>query len=904
MLFYRGTKNKGMMKKRRRNTMKTVSIKVTKSPMKILAFVLSLVLLVTSISGVGLALATDSTAQADGSDSTKNLSTVVNPDTKEEMFVVKSTFYDYYSDSQVEGAKGSTPGSIDDGVYGTDNRATNNSFVKFNNVLLNKYNYGNLAVSNRYPLYCGLFFGDQNSDVNGGFYYKNSDSSNMEKNFWLGANSSQKGGGKLGLHAQVNAATQGLVDSTLNANGDVTQANGAEVLPYFNKSFLTGTTHENSSLALGSVTENVSFPFRTVEKDGVKTYEFDSKYDTVHMKSNGQLEYLGYNKTYNKNVQVLDQKSDDGDGCKPGFFPYNTAADGDSTRLNYGFGVKLEIPFNMTSDGKINGQDIVFNFSGDDDVWVFIDGYLALDIGGAHGEVTGSINFNEQYATVSGVKDNSDAFAERNHWYVTDEHIKTNVKTNFSSELIKSLKNTTSSHTLTMFYMERGKIESNMKVNFNLPQPNSLTLTNQIDISNVNDALKPATKEQTQKDIFSYNVNDNDMDKKDTPLLKDAEQTTYTDQFTTGDTLDITETGLTNDGRVLKDLYTTSWDLNDEKEQISNSKNRDDYVTSDDRSKKDGTFLFQNQSDAPTTNLTVNYYNKVLVGDLVIGKDLTDDAKYENQEFNFQVTFSDVFGGSSKAEAYSGDYCVTYKDGTSEKKTAKNGNITLKAHEVATITGIPVQTKYEVKELAEASGKYVLSTVNKYNDTYTDKVAAGTISQDREKNYYTFVNARVEEPTPEPTKEPTPHPTTPAAVTAEPTKEPTPEPTAKPTVEPTMIPTVVPTVEPTVEPTDTPKPITPADVNTPEPIVDTPEPTVEPTEEPQVIDETPEVPNVPVKTTKPTKEPVIEVEPDIPSSTPKTGDHTNLFFWLMSVAVSAGAVILTGKDIFFKKKEK
>ena len=155
------------------------------------------------------------------------------------------------------------------------------------------------------------------------------------------------------------------------------------------------------------------------------------------------------------------------------------------------------------------------------------------------------------------------------------------------------------------------------------------TLTNQIDISNVNDALKPATKEQTKKDIFSYNVNDNDMDKKDTPLLKDEEQTTYTDQFTTGDTLDITETGLTNDGRVLKDLYTTSWDLNDEKEQISNSENRDDYVTSDDRSKKDGTFLFQNQSDAPTTNLTVNYYNKVLVGDLVIGKDLTDDAQYE-----------------------------------------------------------------------------------------------------------------------------------------------------------------------------------------------------------------------------------------------------------------------------------
>ena len=132
---------------------------------------------------------------------------------------------------------------------------------------------------------------------------------------------------------------------------------------------------------------------------------------------------------------VLDQKCDDGDGVKPGFFPYNTASDSDSTSLNYGFGLKIEIPFNMTSDGKINGQDIVFNFSGDDDVWVFIDDELVLDIGGAHGEVTGNINFSEQYATVSGVKDNSAAFESRNYWYVTDKNIKRDVQSSFPSTL-------------------------------------------------------------------------------------------------------------------------------------------------------------------------------------------------------------------------------------------------------------------------------------------------------------------------------------------------------------------------------------------------------------------------------------------------------------------------------------
>ena len=85
--------------------MKRISINVTKSPMKILAFVLSIALFVTSISGVGMAIATDSTAQADGV-SKLDLVKVINPDTNEEMFTVKSTFYDYYSDSQVRGANG------------------------------------------------------------------------------------------------------------------------------------------------------------------------------------------------------------------------------------------------------------------------------------------------------------------------------------------------------------------------------------------------------------------------------------------------------------------------------------------------------------------------------------------------------------------------------------------------------------------------------------------------------------------------------------------------------------------------------------------------------------------------------------------------------------------------------
>ena len=900
--------------------MKTISVNVSKSPMKILAFLLSLALLVTSISGTGLVFATDSSAQADGAKSTKNLSSVINPDDGKEMFVVNSTFYDYYSDSQVSGASGTKPGAIDDGVYGTST-GTRNSFTQFNTMLYEKCKYNTYDHDTMKPLYCGLFFGDQNNSDNGDFYFKNSDGSNVAKNFWLGANSSQKGGGKLGLYASVNAVTQGLVDDTLSSSGNVTQE--GKNLPYFDKDFLTGNTFTGKSLPLGEVKENVSFPFRTiVGEDGVPTYEFDSRYDTVRFNSNNQLDYLGKNDTLNEKVQVRDQKNDDGENCKPGFFPYNTPSDGKSTSLNYGFGVKLDIPFNMTSDGKINGQDIVFNFSGDDDVWVFIDGYLVLDLGGAHGRATGKIDFTNQTAYVDAVKKNSVAYSVRNHWYVTDETgIDLDVKTSFPAEVVKSLKNTSTSHTLTMFYMERGKIESNMMINFNLPQPNSLTVTNKITMDRVNDALKPATKEQTDIEMFSYDLNDQTDKKSDGILLQDNGSTTYTDQFKTGNVLDLTETKLTDKDRVLNELYDTTWDLNDERVQISTSEGYDNYAVSDGRSDKENSFLFQNKSDAPTTNLIANYVNDVLVGDLVFTKDLVNGVEDEGEEFNFKVKFKEVFGGPSKEATYEGEYTVMESDGSTTTKTAKNGIITLKAHQAAYISGVPVQTKYEIEEVQKDGSLYYLETVTKKDSDYTGKTAAGIISKEQSENQFTFVNNKSEIPVTEAPA--TPEPATPPAVTEEPTAAPTATPTLEPTAVPTAIPTLVPTptVEPTAVPTaePTPKPITPADTATEVPA--TPEPTIEPEEiddsnnpsaedEEEVEDEEPEEIEEEEDDVEEDEEDEedevedVEVDADTPSTTPKTGDSTNLIFWVLSVVISAGAVIFTGKDLFWKKRER
>ena len=160
-----------------------------------------------------------------------------------------------------------------------------------------------------------------------------------------------------------------------------------------------------------------------------------------------------------------------GDKVSYGFFPFNentTAASGKN--YNYGFGTKLEIKFRLTADGTVLGDNekkvpITFAFSGDDDVWVFIDGKLALDVGGAHGEVTGTLDFKNLEAKVSKVKKSAasgDAGEEG-----TDKTTGFTLKGDKQDE-----------HTLTMFYMERGMWESNMMIAFNFPDDNEFAVEN------------------------------------------------------------------------------------------------------------------------------------------------------------------------------------------------------------------------------------------------------------------------------------------------------------------------------------------------------------------------------------------------------------------------------------------
>ena len=172
------------------------------------------------------------------------------------------------------------------------------------------------------------------------------------------------------------------------------------------------------------------------------------------------------------------------------YFPLNSKDQtGDASELNYGFGQKFDLKFRLTSDGTVvdsenNKVPIEFNFSGDDDVWVFIDGQLVLDVGGDHDVVEGTINFANKTATVDRVKNSNSNSGGASG-------VNTNVVKDFSTRL-SSADYFTKEHTLTMFYMERGLWESNMKITFNFPQENKLTVEKEVDTTGANDIFKGA----------------------------------------------------------------------------------------------------------------------------------------------------------------------------------------------------------------------------------------------------------------------------------------------------------------------------------------------------------------------------------------------------------------------------
>lgn len=390
---------------------------------------------------------------------------------------VNTTIYDYYSDYELNGKNRDN--------YPKQENVTNHRiyqpFRQFN-MALSDYYEDNGAKS---PLYWGNFQNYSDSHFNDiaetmGLFGYNINGRNEK--FFYENNSMWGRKDATNPLSNGNNATQGLVADQLNNNSLQleTESNRTVLAPFFDKDFLNGNNSKNT--VLGKVYENVTFPF---VKKGMY-WTFDSADNTAYNK-NLQLKYDDTDKYFLQSNDTAVNGHTTTEETKNGnYFPLNSSdQSGDASRLNYGFGQKFDLKFRLTSDGKVVNPDnnekenIKFNFSGDDDVWVFIDGQLVLDIGGDHGVVNGEIDFAEKKATVSSVKNASSNGA--------------------TSNVVKTFLNTqdyfTKEHTLTMFYMERGLWESNMKITFNFPQENKLTVEKEVDTTGANEIFKKALED-------------------------------------------------------------------------------------------------------------------------------------------------------------------------------------------------------------------------------------------------------------------------------------------------------------------------------------------------------------------------------------------------------------------------
>lgn len=440
---------------------------------------------------------------------------------------VTSTLYDYYTDYELNGKNRD---SYDYNGYHDVSHRNWVTFREFDQALSDYYD----KAGAQYPIYTGHFQPaspaefSQIADTLKLFGY---DNENNKFNHFMAINNSQRNDDYTNGSDHINYAYQGLVaDTTSNGNADgALLLNGttkATVEPHFNKEFLLG---ENSKKAkLGEVYENVKFPFTKAinpfgNEAGVDYWYFDSKDTTLYLKQdseqNSDSKYFLKKSTDRGRSENVNASS--GPQGHYGYFPFNeTATGGKASTYNYGFGTKLQMDFTLTDDGKVettvNGKkektSIKFFFSGDDDVWVFIDGQLALDVGGAHGKVSGLLEFGE-VKTEEGWKNSVTAYVSKVKKGGTSKNDQDggSAKTvtykgesiSFSAQ--KNLKplDKGKKHTLTMYYMERGMWESNMAVAFNFPDNNELKVQKEVELKNVNPAFQDCFKNQK---IFNFTI--------------------------------------------------------------------------------------------------------------------------------------------------------------------------------------------------------------------------------------------------------------------------------------------------------------------------------------------------------------------------------------------------------------
>ena len=660
------------------------------------------------------------------------------------VFYVDTDLVDYLNDERV--AYKHTSGYYLDN-QGIWNNAGDSQFSYFNDLLSMEVGNGNYT----YPLYFGPlnFISSRYTRVVG----------NETRHGMSNWNSAAGTALTNGENINTDAVVQGLVGSTL-LNGNLTDpVTGSELL-YFSKTAAETWYNRGGEYNVMSYYADLKFPFKQVYDPAtrVTTYSYDS--------ANDYAVFYDYssNILYASNTHVADTVLDsNSDASDYGFYPLNEPDD-TGNELNHGFGAKFSIDFTVGEDGLLsNGQPVTFDFTGDDDLWVFIDGVLILDMGGAHAKASGNIDFSTLTATVSdaytvsqnGILKNADSQLSSsyvgldNSWLFYTNNVPTEERANVTAaQSVKTfaelgLENFDYSaiHTMTVFYMERGGIESNFSMEFTMvPVPSGMTLSKELNEKDINAGLMEAigsvsdytfslsatspssttsvafpsyglTNKHTGE-VTVVSVSGTTSGRKYTATINGITDYTYAHSFlaANGDPAFIpgTSFSIVESTKGIFSYSGTSWQVYDAKNSYTPLFNRP-------VSGSTVTFTMGQANDNIAYSYAVTCINTMNVGNLQISK-IFDDALLKDTVFSFQVYLDLDGSGSTFDEALYQN--LVYNISGSEY-TSDDGSISLKGGETALISGIPAGATYRLVEVISADAPWSQTASSNTTGTIT-----------------------------------------------------------------------------------------------------------------------------------------------------------------------------------------
>ena len=623
-------------------------------------------------------------------------------------FNVNATLVDYFNDNRVDMAQSEDKRHNNQGNEIGPDKAP---YSKLNQWLSGLKGYA-LDVSSDpkdpnapVPLYFGDLLHKSQAGGNGTLTW-----------YWQGANVAFGSGDSY----YTKDVAQGIVGKNLDDDGNLITSykynDNSVKVPFFNED---EDAYPNQSKYM-QFYNNLQFPFtKTTNDKGVSTYSFNSENNNVY-----------YDYASKKIVRKDDLVINNAKGDNRGYFPFNSSNPSNKNELNYGFGTQFTIPFTVTENGQnVDDTPMTFKFTGDDDVWVYIDGALVLDMGGAHCKAEGEINFATQMATITtGTSDaklgnqptagGRVAAKDNGNRTVDFKNITVKKSDGKTISLADYMKESGKVHELKMYYMERGMWDSNMSISYSfVPLPSGLTLSKTLDTTDVNAGLKNAVQGLDNFDfkIQKKNLKTDEANYSDVEnlgyTLYDYDDRTFPGQEAKDSTATFSSSYFASDFINTKDKNNSSafyagtgFQITESipqgtKLQYDTSKTRwgvYDSITS--RAAIEGgkgavaTFNMgdDTSSEMDVVNRYVNFVNTPKVGSLSVEKKYEGNAP-KDKTFGFTVMV-DLTGGE-----YYDPYELAYT-GSQTGTTDKKGHFTLKAGEKVTFEGIPAGAAYEVVE--------------------------------------------------------------------------------------------------------------------------------------------------------------------------------------------------------------